>query len=55
MITVSITRSLSKANWSCFSTPSFLGRTTSPFCGWFSPVSSFMKVDLPEPFGPERP
>ena len=29
--------------------------TTVPFCGGSSPVSSFMKVDLPAPFGPVRP
>ena len=31
------------------------GRTTEPFWGASSPVSSFMKVDLPAPFGPVRP
>ncbi len=55
MITVSMTRNLSKANWSCLRTPSFFGRVTLPFCGGCSPVSSFMKVDLPEPLGPVRP
>ena len=30
-------------------------RRRSPFCGGCSPVSSFMNVDLPEPFGPVRP
>ena len=31
------------------------GRTTVPRCGGSSPVSSFMNVDLPAPFGPVRP
>ena len=31
------------------------GRTTVPFCGGSSPVSSFMNVDLPAPLGPVRP
>ena len=52
MITVSITRKASNANWSWRSTPSLSGRATVPFCGGVSPVSSFMNVDLPEPFGP---
>ena len=36
-------------------TPIFLGRTTLPFWASSSPVRTFMKVDLPEPFGPVRP
>ena len=55
MMTVSATRKRSKANWSCRSTPSLAGRTTVPRCGGSSPVSSFMKVDLPAPFGPVSP
>jgi len=31
------------------------GRVTVPRCGSSSPVSSFMNVDLPAPFGPVRP
>ena len=30
-------------------------RATVPRCGGCSPVSSFMNVDLPAPFGPVRP
>ena len=52
MITVSITRYWSKANWSCRSTPSFLGRVTEPFEGSISPSNIFIRVDLPAPFGP---
>jgi hypothetical protein len=33
----------------------FFGVVTVPRCGASSPVSSFMKVDLPAPFGPVRP
>ena len=55
MITASMTRAWSKANWSCLRTPSFAGRDTVPFCGGSSPVSSFMNVDFPAPFGPVRP
>src|SRR6266540_7490526 len=55
MITVSMTRNSSNANWSCRRTPSFSGRVTVPDCGCDSPVSSFMKVDLPAPFGPVKP
>jgi hypothetical protein len=55
MITVSMTRNWSNAKWSCLSTPSLAGRVTLPRCGSSSPVSSFMKVDLPAPFGPVRP
>ena len=55
MITVSMTRNWSNANWSCRRTPSFAGDETVPFCGASSPVSSFMNVDLPAPFGPVRP
>ena len=55
MITVSTTRNSSNAYWSWRRTPSLSGRTTVPFCGGSSPVSSFMNVDLPEPFGPVSP
>ncbi len=55
MMTVSITRNWSKANWSWRRTPSLAGRVTVPFCGGSSPVSSFMNVDLPAPLGPVRP
>ncbi len=55
MITVSMTRKLSNANWSWRRTPSFAGRVTEPFCGGVSPVMSFMNVDFPAPFGPVRP
>ena len=55
MITVSTTRKASKANWSWLSTPSFSGRAMVPTWGGFSPVRSFMNVDLPDPFGPVRP
>jgi hypothetical protein len=55
MMTVSITRNSSKANWSWRRTPSFSGRATVPACGRLSPVSSFMKVDFPAPLGPVRP
>ena len=55
MMTVSMTRNSSKANWSCRSTPTLAGRTTVPRCGGSSPVSSFMNVDLPAPLGPVRP
>src|ERR1700727_2890245 len=55
IITVSITRKASKANWSWLNTPSLRGRTTVPFCGSISPLSIFMKVDLPAPLGPVRP
>src|SRR4051812_37734674 len=55
MITVSMTRNWSNANWSWRSTPSFGGRTTVPCWGVSSPVSSFMNVDLPAPFGPVKP
>ncbi len=55
MMTVSMTRRLSNAYWSWRNTPSFRGRATEPRCGSDSPVSSFMNVDLPEPFGPVRP
>src|ERR1041385_2493611 len=51
MMTVSITEYASKANWSWLKTPSLRGRTTVPFWGSISPLSSFMKVDLPAPFG----
>ncbi len=52
MMTVSTTRKASNSYWFCLSTPIFLGRTTVPFCASSSPVSTFMKVDLPAPFGP---
>ena len=52
MMTVSITRYASKANWSCRKTPIFFGRVIEPFVGSCSPVKIFMKVDLPAPFGP---
>ena len=55
MMTVSMTRNASYANWSCWSTPSLSGREIVPFCGRDSPVSSFMNVDLPDPLGPVRP
>jgi len=55
MITVSMARNRSKAYWSCRNTPTFAGVVTTPRCGTSSPVSSFMKVDLPDPFGPVRP
>src|ERR1035437_623749 len=55
MMTVSITRYASNAYWSCESTPIFFGRTTLPFWGSISPVKTFIKVDLPAPFGPVRP
>jgi hypothetical protein len=35
--------------------PIFDGRVTVPFCGWSSPLRSFMNVDFPAPFGPVRP
>ena len=53
MITVSITRNSSKANWSCRNTPNFLGRVTEPLDGSMSPVRIFMSVDFPAPFGPD--
>ena len=52
MMTVSITRNSSKANWSWRRMPSFLGRVTEPLVGSISPVRIFIKVDLPAPFGP---
>src|SRR6266702_4719808 len=52
MITVSITRKSSNANWSCRNTPIFFGRDTLPLVGSISPVKIFIKVDLPAPFGP---
>src|ERR1700722_8450009 len=55
MITVSITRLSSNANWSCERMPSFLGRETSPLVGSISPVSIFISVDLPAPLGPVIP
>src|SRR5262245_6727320 len=55
MITVSMTRKASKANWSCLRTPSLAGRTPVPRWGGCSPVNNFMKVDLPAPLGPVSP
>src|SRR3990167_783619 len=55
MMTVSMTRNSSNANWSCRSTPTLAGRTTVPRCGGSSPLRSFMNVDLPAPLGPVRP
>ena len=52
MITVSITRNSSKANWSWRKTPSFFGRVTEPLVGSISPVRIFISVDLPAPLGP---
>ncbi len=52
MITVSTTRNLSKANWSCRRTPTFFGRVTEPLEGSISPVRIFINVDLPAPLGP---
>ena len=52
MMTVSMTRKASKANWSWRRTPIFLGRVTEPLAGSISPVRIFMNVDLPAPFGP---
>src|SRR3954451_20613684 len=52
MITVSITRKSSNANWSWRRTPYFLGRVTDPLAASSSPVRIFIKVDLPAPLGP---
>ena len=52
MMTVSITRNSSKANWSWRRTPIFLGRVTEPLVGSISPVRIFISVDLPAPLGP---
>jgi hypothetical protein len=52
MMTVSITRNSSNANWSWLKTPSFLGRVTEPLEGSISPVRIFISVDLPAPLGP---
>src|SRR5262252_308653 len=52
MTTVSMTRNLSKANWSWRRMPIRLGRVTLPLVGSNSPVRILMKVDLPAPFGP---
>ncbi len=52
MMTVSMTRYLSKANWSWRRTPSFFGRVTEPCEGSSSPVMIFISVDLPAPLGP---
>ena len=52
MITVSITRNWSKANWSCRRTPNFFGRVMEPLVGSISPVRIFISVDLPAPLGP---
>src|ERR1700747_285375 len=53
MITGSITRNSSNANWSWRNTPIFLGRVTEPLVGSISPVKIFIRVDLPAPLGPE--
>src|SRR6266849_530466 len=53
MITVSITRNASNANWSCRKMPIFVGRVTEPLVGSISPVKIFIKVDLPAPLGPD--
>ncbi len=52
MMTVSMTRNSSKANWSCRKMPSFFGRETEPLVGSISPSRIFIKVVLPAPFGP---
>ncbi len=52
MITVSITRNSSKANWSWRKTPTFFGRVMDPWDGSISRVKIFIRVDLPAPFGP---
>ena len=52
MMTVSMTRKSSKANWSWRSTPNFFGRVTDPLSGSISPVRIFISVDLPAPLGP---
>src|ERR1039457_3761505 len=52
MITVSMTRNWSNANWSWRSTPNFLGRVIEPLVGSISPVRIFISVDLPAPLGP---
>ena len=46
MITVSITRNSSKANWSWRRTPSFLGRVTEPLVGSISPVQDLHQSGL---------
>src|ERR1022692_4532683 len=51
MITVSMTRNWSKANWSWRRTPNFLGRVMEPLVGSMSPVRIFIRVDLPAPLG----
>src|SRR5882724_11414168 len=52
MMTASITRNSSNANWSWCRTPNFFGRVTEPFGASSSPVRIFIKVDLPAPLGP---
>src|ERR1700724_3831976 len=52
MMTVSMTRNSSKANWSWRKTPIFFGRVIEPLVGSSSPVKIFIKVDLPAPLGP---
>src|ERR1700674_353644 len=52
MMTVSMTRNSSNANWSWRRMPSFLGRVIEPLVGSKSPASIFIKVVLPAPFGP---
>src|SRR5260370_14516761 len=53
MITVSITRNASNANWSCRKMPIFFGRLTEPLVGSSSRVRIFINVDFPAPFGPD--
>ena len=53
--TTSMTRSPSYLKWSWRRMPSRLGRWTLPVSDSSSPERIFMKVDLPEPFGPVRP
>src|ERR1035437_4055518 len=52
MITLSMTRNWSKANWSWRRTPNFLGRVMEPLVGSRPPVRIFISVDLPAPLGP---
>ena len=55
MMTVSMTRNSSKANWSWLSMPILRGRWIVPLWASSSPERIFMKVDLPLPLGPVRP
>ena len=52
MMTVSMTRYSSNANWSWRKTPIFFGRVIEPLVESISPVKIFINVDLPAPFGP---